>query len=355
MLAVNFESNEKRLMSRQLKVSLIKPEVNDDLGYIRGAKTLVGREPDEDGIAIPVQGVSRNHGIFARLRTHWFYKDMQSTNGSWINSKQVNANEWKLIRPGDVVQMADAAIKISGDPESMASQNRVSGFPALGGITLIVFSKGEFVDECPVPDFGRALVIGGSQGDLQIEGTLEETPNLIIERRSMNVCAYGISKSIKSYHNDADLSGNVNLGDRDEVKIGHHYIIFNNPEVVHKQIGDKSDMSGENSSWKEWSNNDNEPDYRVKERELSDSKSHVKSMFGRANEEHNVDETISISAHEVDEKLAGYDKHSSMRFMVEEDEPRVNTLGNLDEKIIFFIGIVLLLGLIGLMMYWLLG
>ncbi len=44
-----------------------------------------------------------------------------------------------------------------------------------------------------------------------------------------------------------------------------------------------------------------------------------------------------------------------MRYVMEEEEPQNRNLGNLDEKIIFFIGIVLLLGLIGLMMYWLLG
>lgn len=359
MLALNFDNNEKKVMSRQLKIGLLKPEVNENLGYVQGAKTLIGREPDEGGIAIPIQGVSRNHGMFARLRTHWFYKDLQSTNGTWLNGNQVDANEWKLVRPGDVLQLADAAIRISTEADT-SGHNRISGFPALGGVTLIVFSKGEFIDEFPVPDFGRALVIGGSQGDLQIEGTMEESPNLIIERRSMNVCAYGISKSIQVGINGTELSGNVNLADRDELKVGHYYIIFNNPESASKVMAnmvDRSDASAQSSVWKEWSNAENTPDYKIEERELDDSKaSFNKGMFGRANtDDMHADETISIPSHEVDEHIAGFDRHSSMRYMVEEEEPRSDSLGNLDEKIIFFIGIVLLLGLIGLMMYWILG
>jgi pSer/pThr/pTyr-binding forkhead associated (FHA) protein len=357
MLAFNFDSNEKKVMSRQLKIGLVKPEVNEELGYVQGARTLVGREPDEGGIAIPIQGVSRNHGMFARLRTHWFYKDMQSTNGSWVNGKQVAANEWKLVRPGDIIQLADAAIKISSDSDAGSSHNKISGFPALGGVTLIVFSKGEFIDEFPVPDFGRALVIGGSQGDLQIEGTLEETPNLIIERRSMNVCAYGISKSIKVFHNDTDLTGNVNLSDRDEIKVGHFYIIFNNPELGNKvgSIADRSEMGGQSSVWKEWSNADNKPDLGGSGTEDTEPRTQSKGMFGRAVDEHGVDETIAIPSDQVDEQIAGFDRHPSMRFIMEEEEPVPRNLGNLDEKIIFFIGIILLLGLIGLMMYWLLG
>lgn len=360
MYAVDLGYNEIKKMIRQLNVDLLKPEAKENFGQIKGAKTYIGREPEEEGIAMPFQGVSRNHGIFARLRTHWFYKDLDSTNGSWINGRKLDSGEWKLVRPGDVIQMADSAIRLSSDSESTQSQSHFSGFPALGGVTLIVFSKGEFIDEFPVPDFGRALVIGGSQGDLQIEGTLEEAPNLIIERRSMNVCAYGISKSIHIVHNGAELSGNVNLNDRDEIKVGHFYIIFNSPSNTGKgfnAVSQSQEYSGQGAAWKEWSNADKGPDLRTSEMQVPDhTRPETKGLFGRSdNESMGIDETISISAEEAENQIAGFERHPSMRYMIEEEEPQQNNLGNLDEKIIFVIGIVLLLALIGLMIYWLLS
>ena len=362
MLAVNYEFNEKRLMARQLRVDLIKPDAKEGIGFIQGAKTLIGREPDEGGIAVPSQSVSRNHGIFVRLRTHWFYKDTGSTNGSWINGKPAREGEWKLVRGGDILQLADAAVAIKSESDAQFPHNRLSGFPALGGITLIVFSKGEFVDEFPVPDFGRALVIGGSQGDLQVEGTLEESPNLIIERRSMNVCAYAISKSLTVLHNDAEMKETTNLNDRDEIRIGHFLIIFNNPESAHKSlnIGDRPEVSGASGTWKEWSSADKSPDYRVHEKEdIEQGRSrHTHgisvSAFGRTDDDSiGYDETVAISEEEAEQKIAGFDMHPSRRYAMEEEPD--NEIENLDEKIVFIVGIVLLLGLIALMIYWLLG
>lgn len=356
MFAVNYDFNERKLpMTRQLRVDLLKPETKERFARIQGAKMLIGREPDEGGIALPSTAVSRNHGIFVRLRTNWFYKDLGSTNGSWVNGRQAREGEWKLIRAGDTLQLADAGIAIRKDDEAQSTHSQISGFPALGGITLVVFSRGEFVDEFPVPDFGRALVVGGSQGDLQVEGTLEESPNLVIERRSMHVCAYGISKTLQILHNDNELQGTVNLSDRDEIRIGHFYIIFNNPEK--RSLALAAQAEGQSSIWKEWSNADNEPDLRPAHAEepAAPYRAPQSGMFGRTEEDLPAyDETVAIRADEVEQRISGYDSHPSMRYAIEDEEPSAN-LGNLDEKIIFFIGILLLLGLIGLMMYWLLG
>lgn len=355
-----FLEKDRRTMGRQLRVNLLSPEKQDGIGLIQGARTYIGREPEEGGISLPAQTVSRTHGLFVRLRANWFYKDLGSTNGSWLNGRPANQGEWKLVRSGDVLQLADAAISISEVDDNLSPHSKISGFPALGGITLIVFSKGEFVDEFPVPDFGRALVIGGSQGDLQVEGTLEESPNLIIERRSMNVCAYGISKNLPVQLNEGDLSGSVNLKDRDEIRIGHYYVIFNDPETGHKglSIVDRGDSSGQSAAWREWSSSDSSPDYKSYDQdELIGSRPvpHGTGIFGRQDTQSGYDETISISPDEAEEQLAGFDRHPSSRYKMEEEASPVSNIANLDEKIIFFIGIVLLLGLIGLMMYWLLG
>ncbi len=235
MFAVNYEYPE-RIVKRKLEISIVQSGVSELLGIVEGAHVYIGREPDDGGITVPNQAVSRNQGVFIRLRNHWFYKDLGSTNGSWINGIPAAEGVWKLIRPGDILQLADAALSIAEAGDGSQPINNITGFPALGGLSLIIFSKGEFLDEFPVPEYGRALVLGGSQGDLQIDGSLDEQPTVVVERRSMNVCAYSVSKSIKVLLNDAELTSSINLNDRDELKVAHYFIIFNDPNPGMRSI-----------------------------------------------------------------------------------------------------------------------
>lgn len=364
MLA-QFRESSDRSMKRQLRVEIIQSGVQQEIGIVQGVQMLIGREPDEGGITVPNQAVSRNHGIFVRLRNHWFYKDLGSTNGSWINGVQAKEGVWKLVRAGDVLQLADAALSLSEDADAAASGNQVTGFPALGGVSLIIFSKGEFLDEYPVPEYGRALVLGGSQGDLQVEGNLDEHPSLVIERRSMNVCAFPVARTLKVMLNEDLLSGSINLNDRDELRVAHYYIIFNNPIAslrnaptveTSKHLQASADANDtQNVTWRDWGENqgpdlgrveiDNEPPTR--------SNPVGRGIFGRAHSDDlGIDETIAIDSNDADSHIARQDMHPSMRFVVDEPDSGAN-LASLDEKIIFGIGIILLLGLMALMLYWL--
>lgn len=362
MFAVNFRYPE-RIVKRRLHVELVSSGVKEPLGVIDGAHVYIGREPDEGGIPIPNQAVSRNHGVFVRLRNHWFYKDLGSTNGSWVNGVAAADGVWKLIRPGDLVQVADAALSISDDPENPPPLHNMSGFPALGGVSLVIFSKGEFLDEFPVPEYGRALVMGGSQGDLQIEGSLEELPSLIVERRGMNVVASSVSKTLAIKVSDEELTGPRTLIDRDEINIAHYFIIFNDPNpglrVVDSQHAPSTQdptevqVSSSRVSIKDWEGGAG-PDYgnsRVQEM-VGKGATLQQGIFGKKSEERSIEETISIENEEPESRSPGYEMHPSMRYVMEDTSSGEN-MSSLDEKIIFIIGIVLLIGLVGLMIYWL--
>ncbi|MCO6430213.1 MAG: FHA domain-containing protein [Deltaproteobacteria bacterium] len=354
-------------MSRQLKLELVQPAGNTELARLQGGQVLLGREPDDGGIVVPNQAISRNHALIAKVRNHWFYKDLGSTNGSWINGIQAREGVWKLIRPGDMVQMADSALSVSDSGDGSTAAPRITGFPALGGVSLLVFSKGEFIDEFPVPDYGRALVLGGSQGDLEIEGSLNEAPSLIIERLSANVCAQTTSRNIKVLINEKELNGTVTLSDRDEMSVAHYYIIFNNPPAAGAR-GVAASLRGEPAvigerpepaygGWKEWGDEGGRPDLAQSSPAYEEPRGSApagRGIFGTGvDQDFTADETVAIDADEVDKKISGYDMHPSMRYMVEEPEP--SALATLDEKIVFILGILLLVGLVGLMLYWLLS
>ena len=94
---------------------------------------FLGREPDAPGIALNSKAVSRNHGFFVRCRNNWFYKDLGSTNGSFVNGNQVKSGQWSLVRNGSVVQVADVALRLSetGGPDRASNMvSALTGRPA---------------------------------------------------------------------------------------------------------------------------------------------------------------------------------------------------------------------------------
>ncbi|HEV8253636.1 MAG TPA: FHA domain-containing protein [Vicinamibacteria bacterium] len=68
---------------------------------VRGDEVVLGREPGQ-GIAIPAEGVSRNHArIVWDGKTHWI-EDLKSTNGTFLNGTQVTRER---LRHLDVVTL----------------------------------------------------------------------------------------------------------------------------------------------------------------------------------------------------------------------------------------------------------
>ena len=181
MYALRSEHYFSGEMTRGLVIELLGENGRQEVGHLDTGQVTVGREPDDGGIAITNTAISRNHGTFVRYRNHWLYKDLGSTNGSWINGTKVEGGEWKLVRKGDLIQLADAALQLRGAGEA-SGQPGLTDFPNLRGRSLLVFHRGEFFDEFPIPEHGRALVIGGSGADLELEGDLFELPSLVIVR-----------------------------------------------------------------------------------------------------------------------------------------------------------------------------
>lgn len=209
-------------MTRLLKVYEIKDSGSVELGTLQTGEVTVGRDPDAD-LAFPSGAVSFSHGVFVRMRNHWFFKDLGSTNGSWLNDRVVAPEHWKLIRPGDVLQLADIVLKfVAADG---GGDKPRQGFPALGGRTLLVFSSGEFLDEYPVPDYGKALIIGGDKADLELPGD----DSFVLEKKGDTIVAYTELQLLSFSVNGQQTYDSIPLGDGDEVEVGPYLIFYNDP------------------------------------------------------------------------------------------------------------------------------
>lgn len=347
-------------MARYLIVDFVKETGRQEIGRISQGQVQVGREPGEGEIKVDASAVSRVHGIFMRQKNHWFYQDQGSTNGSWVNGVKVSKGSWRLVRPGDIIQLADAALQLREQDDGQPSGSSLSEFPNLGGRSLIVFLNGEFVDEFPVPEYGRALVIGGSSSDIELEGDLYEQPSLVAERRGENVVVYSVAKELPLLLNGEGLADITNLKDGDEVRLSSYTIIFNDPANAPARGQPDGTTQIEHpepklSRLRGWFDDDKpKQGGPIKTEPIEKGKQVRGSLFGqRLDEDHEEsDETFAMDLSSAPSGMMGM--HPTMRTSAyhRPEQNRQYSFTSLEDKIILGVGFALLLALIGLVIWW---
>lgn len=357
-----------RSMAKFLRIDQVGDQGPKQIGKLESGEVYIGREPGTlTGITVENTAISRQHGLFVRGRNSWLFKDLGSTNGSWLNGKPLKAGQWRIVRSGDVVQLADSVLAIT---EERGPGFAAPGSASIGGRALIVFLNGNFKEEYPVPEYGRALVVGGSRGDLSIDGDLAELPTLVIERRGEKICAFGLSKDLKVYVNEQEMTDVVALKDCDELKVGPYSIVYGDPATAEARPGQRPapaagtqfgtrtdigqsggpvDQTARLSSVRGWANAEGGP---PSDGTLTGPKSQPRLPFGQGERgsDPSLDETISIDPREMRGKGSGYDRHPSTRY-VEEEGPSMS-LQAVEDKVIIIIGFVLLISLLGLVVWW---
>ena len=333
-------------MSKVLILEEVTQQGTRELGRLTNEDVLVGREPEPSGIVIPGKAVSRNHGVFTRLRNHWFYRDLGSTNGSWINGAQLAANQWKIVRPGTGLQMADVSLRISaaGTEGNFNRAQSAADSSTIGGRSLIVFADGEFLDEFPIPEYGRALMIGGAQADLQLQGDIFEQPSLVIERRGDSIVAFGMVREVELALNGQVFNDTSRLNDGDTVQVGNYSVLLNDPT----RSAAVSERGGSRSSMREW-NAGTGTEEPAAPRHRS---SKPLSTFGQAQAQDlaGAEETVALHPDELESSLQGAEMHPSMRYNLRSSG--VPTLNTFEDRLILGVGVVLSVILMGLVVWW---
>jgi len=347
VLPAELEYFASQEMSRNLTLEELGENGALEVGQLQASDVIVGREPEPSGIILHGKAVSRNHGIFSKVRNHWFYRDLGSTNGSWVNGVQTRPGEWRVIRPGMMLQLADVVVRIGAEGQDAFNRGPSSSVSALGGRSVFVFSGDEFIDEFLIPEYGRALMIGGAQADLSLEGDVFEEPSLVVERRGDKICAFSVAKEVQVLFNDQELKDMVNLSDGDSLKIGNYFILLNDP--MRSRVVDPSAKH----TMREWGSGDDGAS--------GDANSSLKSRavrplgaFGQAprDELQTIDQTIALDPDELDLSLQGAEMHPSMRYSIK--STGVPGFGSLEDRVILAIGAVLFMILVGLVAWWVL-
>jgi hypothetical protein len=100
----------------RLRIDEVTNDGKKSLSVLEGSQpavsVVVGRDLTCD-IPITSEAVSRNHGRFFGFESGWAYKDLGSTNGSWINGVKISTNSIVALFDGDYIQIADIVLRVS--------------------------------------------------------------------------------------------------------------------------------------------------------------------------------------------------------------------------------------------------
>jgi len=294
----------------------------------------IGRESDTAEIVIDNPAISREHAKLVHLGSIWMYKDLGSTNGSWINETHLQPDKWYLLRCSDLLQIADCIFKISpinSNGDILPISQGKYGFAKL----LIVLRNDEFVAEYPVPEYGRALVIGGASSDLELEGDLFEKPSLVIERRGEDVVVYSVAKELPILVNEEEITSSTSLKDGDEIELSNYTMFFNDPEPPRIQTGNKNaDTIQTVANLRDWSET---IDIGINDPETNPML--LTKNFGNISNEEQNDASYAIELGALRERADRFNKQD-------------DSLAKVEDKVFIFIGVGLLIVLLIIILFW---
>ena len=208
-------------MVNHLVVQEITDKTDHVIGLLDGISMELGRET-ENGIKVAREGVSRDHGRFLKAKQSWLYADLGSTNGSWLNGVRLQANSYQVVRAGDMIQIADAMLRLKRQESQPNSRESAS---------LVVLQSNNIVDEFPIPEIGQALLIGGMHGDLPLDSYTSDIPCCSFDRtrEGLKLNLNDKDLSISVIHNGARITNSVLLGHNDQILVGDYYVVVSLP------------------------------------------------------------------------------------------------------------------------------
>lgn len=181
---------------------------------------MIGREP-ENNVVVDSASVSRRHAGILDARNHWVFKDFESSNGSWVNGVKLSPGQIRLLRHGDIVRVADFAMRVSEVNPRSAEQL------AAAGPSVLVFYKDAFDSEVQLNVPNAGFQIGGEGGNFFIEGASPDAVFLSINPSGKRLELHTGQMPEQIIVNGLAVSGVTALSDRDEISLPPYRLVVN--------------------------------------------------------------------------------------------------------------------------------
>lgn len=312
-------------MAPPFRLLLSKDGIRTMLGRLEMQQILLGREP-ADGFKIPSSAVSREHGILLSFDKHWYFKDLGSSNGSWLNGRQLIPQKLNLVKVGDVLQLADSLLEIASVEPGDLDDSITS---------VIVFRRGDFHREFPLVEQGPIATFGGKNADIKLDEETLDLPGLVIERRGSDLTASVLSTRINVLKNEMPLERTVILKDRDVLACGAYeiFISLGNDITASREqyfkLDDEVRVEGQGAVFHDWE-------------EESAKRAPVNPAFGRVS-----DKAMDLRATAV--------MPANSRYDVNDSDKEVRKLDAFENFIVVGVGALLLILVVGATLYWILA
>lgn|GEM_PF-4009833 len=204
-------------MSIELQFQPLSAPGSSILDRVLTEASFLGRDVD-NVVIIDSSAVSRKHGYFFKEGYRWLYRDLNSSNGSWINSVAVPAGQSRLLREGDILRVGDFKLRI------VLSEPTQEELVEIAEVSVLLFRGDRFLREEPLELEGSTTAVPeddgsgrASRGEIQ----LTRQGNTIDLRIKAKLCPVRV--------NGYTAQGEISLVDRDEVVFGLHKLLINNP------------------------------------------------------------------------------------------------------------------------------
>lgn len=321
-----------------------------------GSGTLtIGREP-ENHVVVDSESVSRQHGCIFEADSHWFFRDFQSTNGSWINGVKLPPGQMKLLRHGDVIQLADFPMKI-WEVERTEDEIRAQR------CSVLVFDHDSFVNEFLLDTPGASFVIGGPHADLMLPASRTDGPELSVTNHGNHMeLSCGII-SVPVIVNGMASGGVATLKDRDEIVVGTYRLIVNDMRTSTIAIG-RNGHQGFASNIApgrqvQAYDRPNLPEHlqRPKSNEWESEAAKRKQqsgrrfIFGSDSSEDEVTTTIGLKTMEL-QRPSGFEMSASQRFSRAVFEAEKRSGNSLSDSLVPIFGVIIFFMLVGFLAYF---
>jgi pSer/pThr/pTyr-binding forkhead associated (FHA) protein len=209
-------------MPAALKFEKISEPSAKPLAMLSFGSLSMGRE-DDNGMVVDGTGVSRRHGKISEAGSQWVYRDLKSTNGSWVNGAKLSSGQAQIIRPGDIVQLADVGIRVvKGQGLSTTEVNN----------TILIFDTDNFLKEVVLNQASDSIVISGSLLNLSVDQLPKEEAPFVIQRIDghfkLTVRPGGVPVLVNglTVGDPSSVSEKI-LSDRDLLTVGQYELIVN--------------------------------------------------------------------------------------------------------------------------------
>lgn len=346
-------------------MSLVGPSPVE-ITRVRLRLVSIGREQDND-VIVSSEGLSRHHACLLPAGSQWVLKDLQSTNGTWVNNVRLAPGQLKIIRNNDIIQLADVLLQALEEDEGAGLSRH--DFPS-----LLVFLGENFQEEIVLSNLKPHIVIGGSDADLRVWSPAEEHLGRAIIRHNASQLELSIeAQGPKVMVNGVVVGGVTALSDRNEIIVEPFKMLVSFAPDVYQMREDAETKIGQSPFYGAEQhgaemlyaerNLAGEPIMSAPQRPISlaeedgwesaaarrRASASRKFIFGVPAKEDEISGTLSMEQ-EVFMHQAGL-SGSSLRFAgrVRPEEWEAST--RVQQRVTFFLGLLVFLGLLGLAIY----